>query len=165
MKALRVGLLVLLAVLLPLRGAMAAAMGCPPAAVGLSGEMPAAAHSGHADGRPGATERGHDRGEHDLGEHDRGMHGHGAHDHGLHSQGTHDHGVPDHGLTVHADDASAADPDTCNLCAAFCALTPLVDSRPPSLPAFDAAATRFPAWSAPPPRFVSGGQDRPPRNL
>lgn len=72
MKTLRLCLLVLLAVLLPVRGAIAAAMLCPPTVAGVahSGQMPAADHpaaqaddadageAGHAGHHPGAHEGG-----------------------------------------------------------------------------------------------------------
>jgi hypothetical protein len=63
-KSLRAWLLILLAFALPLRGAMAAAMLCAPAA----GHVHAAAHSGHA----------HDHASHGV---EASAHAHADHDH------------------------------------------------------------------------------------
>ena len=72
MKAFRVFLLVVLAVLLPVRGAVAAAMLCPPG-TGTAPELAVMAHS-----------------------HDAMVHADGAHDHAAHEHGQHDHGKGGH---------------------------------------------------------------------
>jgi len=134
-KSLRVWLLVLMAVLLPLRGALAAAMMCPVAGAGVQTEAQVA-------------EPAHD-------------HGH-AHGHG--NGGTHG----GHELTSehvdHHDFASIGDAsDKCNLCSAFCSVTGAVSASSPAAEP-QSVATIFPRLYAPPPDFVSGGQERPPRS-
>jgi hypothetical protein len=59
-KLLRIWLLVLLAVLLPVRGAMAAAMACPPPASAAAQQLGAHASHGHAS--HGHDEAGHSHG-------------------------------------------------------------------------------------------------------
>ncbi|CAN7166976.1 hypothetical protein LJR039_000214 [Pseudorhodoferax sp. LjRoot39] len=61
MKLLRIWLLVLLAVLLPVRGAMAAAMACPPPASAPVQQLGADA-GGHGHGNHGHDEAGHAQG-------------------------------------------------------------------------------------------------------
>lgn len=116
MKLARIWLLLLLAVLLPLRGAVAAAMPCAAGSSGMHG-----AQAGH-----------------------HGMASHVA------GQGqAHDHGAA----------------DMCNMCSAFCSLTPL-PSHAPALPEPEALpAVKFPDLSTPAPSFLSDGQERPPRTL
>lgn len=114
MKALRICLLLLLALLLPMRGAMAAAMLCPAAGPAHHGMGMQAAHA-----------------------HDGAGH-HGEHDHGSSSK--------------------------CTMCAAFCALTPLMSDVPRLREPAALPAIGFPDESPPAPSFVSGGQDRPPRS-
>lgn len=144
-KTVRLCLLLLLAVLLPVRGAVAAAMLCAPAGVGALGEPRMGSHS------PLAT------GHHAMGHHAMGHHGDVADAHAAHPAVLHGDGPSD-------PDASSAQ-DRCTLCAAFCSLTPLVGSArglfvPQALP-----AASFPALSAPVPSFLSDGQERPPRSL
>jgi uncharacterized protein involved in copper resistance len=132
-KILRIWLLVLLAVLLPVRGAVAAAMLCPPAGTGTQTELRLHDHaSGHAL---------MDAAEHQYADHD---HGSGVHSH---------------------HDGSSATTDRCNLCSAFCSVTPLMSS-PPTLPLpQEPAAIRFPDFTVPAPSFISDGQERPPRSI
>ena len=111
MKRLRIILLVVLALLLPMRGAIGAAMLCPQGA----------GHDAHA------------------------MH-HGGH--------AHTEDVP------HADAHSVS----CNVCAAFCSMTPMpsdvltLQEQPPL-----ASPVVFPALLVPAPTFQSDGPERPPR--
>lgn len=139
MKALRVWLLLLLAVLLPVRGAVAATMLCSVGGMRMQtnvnvGAQPAA----HA-----AMAQGH--------------HQHRAGHHGHHAGATAD-------IAQAADPAGQdrAAADKCNLCSASCSLTPLVSALP-TLAEPLAANVEFSALSAPPPQFFSDGQDRPPR--
>jgi hypothetical protein len=139
-KAFRIWLLLLLAVLLPVRGAVAAAMLCPMAGSGLQSEagLLAVAHPAMDHAMP------HDpaHAQHED-EHEHAAAGHHDHDHG---QG-------------HA--AS----DECNMCSAYCSLTLLV-SEAQGFPApLDAPAVRFPDLSSPAPTFLSDGQERPPRSI
>lgn len=127
-KLLRIWLLVLLAVLLPVRGTMAAAMLCLPAAGGTPSEMP-------------------------LMEHD----GAGHHDHASHEAAGHDHGGHH--------DQSKFSQDDCDLCAAFCSVTPLASATPVVVASLDPPTTTFPDLLAPAPSFLSGGQERPPRSI
>jgi hypothetical protein len=148
-KALRVWLLLLLAVLLPVRGAVAAAMLCAPAGVGTQTEV-----------------RVIDRA---LGHHGSDTTGGGHHEHA-----SHDHGTDDHGLSAQAnagdedtqgDNASGGTADKCNVCSSFCSVTPMV-SAVTTLPLpLLTASTVYPALGSPAIAFLSDGQDRPPRSI
>jgi len=131
MKSVRIWLLLLLALLLPVRGAVAAAMLCPIAGSGVQTEVQASAdHAAH-----------------------EAMHKHkDAHEHAASHAHTADH---EHGKAA----------DRCNLCSAFCSLTPLAGSVPTLATPLDLSTTTFPDFSAPPPSFLSDGQERPPRSI
>jgi len=149
-KTLRLCFLLLLAALLPLRGAVAAAMLCPPAGVGTSAE---AGVSTSAEVLAMGLATGHAMDHHAAADataasHADGSHGPGSHDGSSQAHASHDQGAP----------------DKCNLCAAFCSLTPMLGSPPTLPPSLPAATTAFPALSAPVPIFLSDGQDRPPRS-
>ncbi|NUZ08495.1 DUF2946 family protein [Piscinibacter koreensis] len=137
MKTLRIWLLVLLAVLLPVRGAMAAAMLCPPSGVGSQSELrmidgSVAAHHGiDTQAQP-------------------------AHDHAQHG---HDSSSDAGG------ELSSGGEDKCNLCSAFCSVTSLVSSPPVALTPGDLATVAFADLFAPAPSFLSDGQERPPRSI
>ena len=144
MKALRVWLLLLLAVLLPVRGAVSAAMLCPPAGVGTQSEVRVMNHSMGHHGDASAS----------------GHHDHAAHDHG--SDGTPDQ-IESIGAEVQ-DAGPSGSADKCNVCSAFCSVTPLVGSAP-TVPEPSPVVSRVvPPLSAPVPAFLSDGQDRPPRS-
>ena len=134
-KPLRVWLVLLSALLLPVRGVLAAAMLCPPAGVGTQAELRLEDHraAGHAHGA-----------EADAATHDHAHH---------HADGA-----------TQGHDASPTGQDRCNQCSAFCSVTPLVDTTPPSCGPPAAAAARFPALTVPAPHFVAGGPERPPRS-
>lgn len=123
--------------MLPVRGAMAAAMLCLPA----SEPAPhAALFEAHHEGGHEGTHHGHSAGEaHAAAGHDNGAGGH--HEGGLSGQ------------------------DGCNLCSAFCSITPLASATPSVATPLDLATTAFPDLSAPAPSFLSGGQERPPRSI
>lgn len=128
MKLARIWLLLLLAVLLPIRGAVAAAMLCPVGSSGMQSELRHGEHAGH----------------HGMDHHEAG------HDH----NGAAHHDGHDHEAT-----------DKCNMCSAFCSLTPLL-SDVPALPEPEALpAIKFPDLSTPAPSFLSDGQERPPRTI
>ncbi|KQY80864.1 DUF2946 family protein [Pelomonas sp. Root1444] len=128
MKTIRIWFLLLLAVLLPIRGAVAAAMLCPVGSSGMQSELRIAQDAHH----------------HDM------DHQEAAHDHG--GAGHHD-----------GHDHSAV--DKCNMCSAFCSLTPLV-SNAPQLPEPAALpSVKFPDFSTPAPSFLSDRQERPPRTI
>ncbi|WP_077036323.1 hypothetical protein [Pelomonas sp. KK5] len=112
-KTLRICFLLLLAVLLPLRGAVAAAMLCPVGSAGMQSELRVAPE-------------------------------HAGHDHGSHHE-------------------SAS--DKCNMCSAFCSITPLVGPTITLPEPIEPAVLEFPELSAPPPDFFSDGQERPPRSF
>ncbi len=126
-KIFRIWLLLLLALLLPIRGAMAAAMLCPGGSAGLQSELRLAdPHAGHAM------------------------------DHGAAPVGD--------GAAHHGDHAAEA-ADKCNMCSAFCSLTPLA-SESPRLPEPEALpGIKFPDLCTPAPSFLSDGQERPPRTI
>lgn len=129
MKLLRIWLLVLLATLIPVRGAVAAAMLCSAAGPGSQGELRV------MDPRAAG------------GVHDAEAQAHHRHDGGA----GHDH--------------KAAQKDKCNLCAASCALTPLLSEPAGISEPRDLADVPFPSITAPAPSFLSGGQERPPRSI
>lgn len=103
--------LLLLATLLPIRGAVAGAMLCPMGSM----QKPAVAAMAHGDGGCG-----------------------------------------------HEEPAPQAN-DACNLCAAFCSLTPLPTSLPPLAAPISLASTTFPALAVPAPTALPSGLERPPR--
>lgn len=150
MKTLRVWLLVLLAALLPIRGAAAAAMLCLPTAEGGSDTvLMAGSGTGHAQVHASA---------------------HASHQH--ESQHEHEHEHDGH-LMAQADgdavgSASGGHHDgggKCNLCCGFCSMTPML-STPPSVPApVHLTSVSFPDLCAPAPSFLSDGQERPPRSI
>ena len=132
---LRVCFLLLLVVLLPWRGAVAAAMLCPPAA--------ASTHHGAHTGTD----------VHQAHEH----HAHHGHDGLSDDQG--------HGAHTDQASPDTTQDGTCNLCAATCSVTtlPVHTASVPAPPGI--TATRFPPLAAPVPDFLSSGQDRPPRSI
>nr|WP_145547867.1 hypothetical protein [Variovorax boronicumulans] len=136
-KLLRLWLLVLLALLLPIRGAMAAAMVCPPPA--------------------GAAVQ-------QLEEHG-GDHGHGGHGHGDHGHAEAGHAPG--GTDVAADHAHAAGSadNKCNMCSASCATPPVPSAAGGLVAALELASAPFPDLPAAAPTFLSDGQDRPPRTI
>ena len=143
-KAVRVWLLLVLIVLLPVRGAVAAAMLCSAGNPGMGSELridasghPATDHTtahAHAD-----QHHGHD--DADAGSHDHA--GDGGHDHAQGHTGS----------------------DQCSLCSACCSITPLASTLPKLVAPLDARAVKFPDVSSPAPTFVSDGQERPPRSI
>jgi len=136
-KVLRLWLLLLLAALLPVRGTMAAAMLCSPASAGMHSEMRMANH--HAGDHGDAVDAAHDHAQHD--------HAAGGH----HGSGHDGKGPMGH--------------DKCNLCSACCSAPPLLSTMPSVPPPHDQATASFPDIWAPAPRFLSDGQERPPRSI
>lgn len=134
-KMLRLWLMLCLAVLLPLRGAVAAAMLCP-----MTG--PAAQSALH-------EERGAGFALHHAGALD------GMADHGLAAHASHDEAH--HG---HADAT-----DKCSTCSAFCCVTPLASHAPRLAAPARLAVHTFPPLTVPAPTFLSDGQERPPRSI
>lgn len=125
---------------LPVRGAMAAAMLCLPQ----DGPQSQKVMVQHLSGESSKV-------------HDHALHDHGQHGHGQHAQADGTQAGQD-------DDLVSVTADDCNLCASFCSLTPLAsttsDLRHPR-----ARAALNPAPSVPAPSFVSDGEDRPPRTI
>lgn len=153
-KTLRLCLLLLLAALLPIRGAVAAAMLCPPGGHGMVAQQPRGSTAGPSPadqaGMPHAA----------MAHAASAPHHHAAGPAAAaHTLATASAPIPAPPPVDHAHGAG----DTCHLCAAFCSLTPLLSDLP-RLPEPQAGASvRFPAFSAPAPRFQSGGPERPPR--
>ena len=141
MKTLRICLLLLLAVLLPARGAVAAAMLCPAGGTGTPTEV-----------RVDAAASGH---HHDAADPHEAHHRHAVDDGAAHA--AHDPG--------HHPDAGPCHADKCNLCAGFCSVTSMPSAASIALLPQVVSAVRFPAVSAPTPSFVSGGPERPPRSI
>lgn len=137
MKTLRIVLLLLLAVLLPLRGAVAAAMACGPA-------------GGHGVAQTAAMHHG-------------AMHAsHEAHDHDATADMAAAH-AEHHSHDAQGDDGNTS--DRCLLCAACCSAQPMPASVPSVPTPLPAAAAAFPAPSTPALSFLSDGQERPPRSI
>jgi len=135
MKRMRILILVLLAVLLPIRGAMAAAMLCPQTAN--SDAAVVVTEHGHHEVRTGA-----------------GM----QFDHST----SHHHAS---GAATDAGPSTGGEQATCQFCASGCCMASLVGSVTSMGPPDVTASITFPALSAPVPAFHSDGQDRPPRTL
>jgi hypothetical protein len=133
LRTVRILFVIFLALLIPIRGAVAGAMLCP------AGGAPAAAssHMQHPAAHDGAMALHHDDSAH------------------------HDH--------AHHDQAQQSPPHTshntgCNLCTAFCSMTPMPSAAPTIEPSTLSATLSFPSLQAPAPSFQSGGPDRPPRS-
>jgi hypothetical protein len=77
----------------------------------------------------------------------------------------HEHAPHHHAGSAHHAHGDAASDDQCNLCVAFCSVTPLASELPTILAPQEASSLRFPGYAAAPPSFVSGGQERPPRSI
>ena len=138
MRTIRIWLLVLLAVLLPVRGAVAAAMLCPPASVDSQNTVVVA-----------TTEMDH---------HTMGVAGPAAHEHADHQHPEHDSDAP--GTSGHHDGFGK-----CNLCCDFCSMTPLLSTLPSVPTPPDLSSVSFADLVAPAPSFLSDGQERPPRSI
>lgn len=144
MKPFRLVVLLLVALLLPIRGTVAATMVC--AEMGGTGRLVAsAAHAHQGLHRAGA--------ETAKGQHDDHAQAHAEH---------HAHG-DQQGAADGATDGATG--DTCHLCASGCGLAALLTAFPAPLLAPPAAPTRFPSVAVPPLDFQLDGQDRPPRTI
>jgi len=134
-KTIRIWLLVLLAVLLPLRGVVAAAMPCQHAGVGDQ-------RAGHLHAAP-------------L---------HAAHQQAAHEHGAHPHAPHGPVMAVAGEPHAGGVGGQCTLCCDFCSVTPLA-STPASVAApLHLSSVSFPDLFAPAPSFFSDGQERPPRS-
>jgi hypothetical protein len=134
-KHFRTFILILMAVLLPVRGAVAATMLCP------EGETPSTAAV--------VAEHGH----HDM-HADPAMHA----DHAA----AHHHAIGD---APGDDSASGEHPTTCHFCASGCCMASMVGAVPSVGPPGLTSQVTFPVLTAPIPAFQSDGQDRPPRTI
>ena len=135
-KTVRIWFLLLLAVLLPIRGAVAATMLCAVGGAAVRTEL-----------RPSHHPVDHETMDHTI-----------AHDHAA----AHDHaGASHHDDSEHGQAAS----DKCSTCSAYCSLTPLLGAVPTLVEPLGLAAVKLSDHSAPPPSFLSGGQERPPRAI
>lgn len=145
MKALRLFVLLLLAVLLPLRGAVAATMVC--AEPGEANQTVMAVGAAHHDMHSG--------------------HPHGSdHDVSSDAQATHgDHAVHPPSVADSHDDGAWAASDTCHICASGCHAAALATTAPVVAGPVMTAKVVFPTISAPAPAFQSDGQERPPRSI
>jgi hypothetical protein len=137
-RTIRIWLLVLLAVLLPIRGAVAAAMLCPS---GTAGAQTSVAMAGAG-----------------IDHHAAGAVDHAAHEHAGHQHAEHHSDAA--GTAGHHDGFGK-----CNLCCDFCSMTPLLSTLPSIPTPPNLASVSFPALHAPAPNFLSDGQERPPRSI
>ncbi|WP_374673031.1 hypothetical protein [Ideonella sp.] len=138
MKTVRLLLLVLLALVLPMRGALANVTWCMDRDHG----------TGHAVSTP------HEHGS------AHGAEGHAHGDEHVHA----DHLLP---ATPAAGADATDDPcaEHGSVCAASCGAPPIMSAPPAVLAPMATAATSYPAFIAPPPSHPSEGQERPPRAL
>jgi hypothetical protein len=141
-KLLRACLLVLLFVALPIRGAMAATMLCPPASGPAHAEMSAVdPDAGHDHDGPmhADPDQRHDHDHDHEHDHAQAQPGDGAHDHAHH--------------------------DKCNVCTSSCSSLPLPSASAGIAEPEILTSVSFPELSAPAPTFQSDGQERPPRTI
>ena len=143
MKNLRVVILVLLAVLLPIRGAMAAAMLCPGDGSGPSSAVAVEQVHVAMFAVPAMPAE------------------HGLHD----EQATARHHPSDSHASDHDTSASDGHPTACQVCASGCCLTPLAFAPPSVQVEVLTTSAVYPALTLDIPDFASGGQDRPPRTI
>lgn len=168
-KTARILLLLLLAVLLPARGVMAATLGCASADVAQAN----GAHAGHAEHlRPvHQVLPWHGPLESHVADHADAAH----HAQRMHQAHHMPHHMPHHGAQASPTDAtSGADAETrsapshdtagCNLCAACCSASGVPSVGPALPPAALTGAVSFAELGAPAPIFESGGLERPPRS-
>lgn len=138
MKLLRIWIVVLLAVLLPIRGAMAAVMPCAPSSGVSQAEMHVQVDADEADGH-----------RHHAGHGDAVQAGeHAAHDHDDPSSPDHDHAS-----------------QKCNMCSASCSVPPMPAASAGLIEPTVLTEASYPELAAPAPTFQSDGQERPPRTL
>jgi hypothetical protein len=147
-KSWRTWLLLLMVLLLPLRGAVAAAILCPVAGSGSQVELAVVGHSA-AHAAMDEVLSHHDSKDHPAGHSHADAHPHAP---GVAAASGDDHSSHDHGAS-----------EGCNACSAYCSLTPLLSNLPTLAEPLDPSAVKFSDLSAPPPNFVSDGQERPPR--
>lgn len=151
MKTVRVLLLVVLAMLLPLRGALAEVAHC----VGMPDTTPAVAaatasgSTSVSEAEPVHHDHGHDN-HTSTAEPELGMSADGAAG-ATGAAAAHDH--------------LAGSVDKCHLCTASCASTPFMSTPPTLAEPMPVAAARYPSLTAPVPSHPSEGQERPPRSL
>lgn len=77
-----------------------------------------------------------------------------VHDHGS-AVGEHDHGTAHDYATL----------DKCNMCSAFCGLTPLLSEVPTLAEPLSLTQVKFTDPTALPPSHLSDGRERPPRTI
>jgi hypothetical protein len=139
-KTFRLWLMLLLAVLLPVRGAVAAGMLCPASGFGFQTETPLTKQAyGHHASKAG---QGHPH----------------------HEVEAHEHGAGHDGKTVEAPDPAGSNADKCDTCSSFCSVMGLL-SAGVTVAASQPASTVFPHPVARPASFVPDGQERPPRAI
>lgn len=132
---LRILLLVLLAVLLPIRGAVAASMLCPEGG-GTSTTQAVGVHEHHGVHAGQAMQSDHSAARH--------------------------HVVAD---GANSGSSSNEHPASCHFCASGCCMASMVVTVPSLSHPGLTSTVMFPALTAPIPTFHSGGQDRPPRTI
>lgn len=137
-------MLLLVALLLPIRGAVAATMVC--AEMGGAGQRVTSAAHAH---------QGLDMAAADA------VDGHHHGDAQAH-EGHHAHAAPDGASAGSTDGATS---DTCHICASGCGVAALLTAFPGPLVAPPQALTLFPSVAVPPLNFQLDGQDRPPRTI
>lgn len=143
-KSIRALVLLLVALLLPIRGAVAATMVCPE--MGGTGQRLAATAHAHQTLHLGGADAVVD-------------HHHGD---AQARAGHQTHGAPDPAATDAPDGAVS---DTCHICASGCGVAALLTAFPSPWVATLVARALFPSVSLPALDFQLDGQDRPPRTL
>jgi hypothetical protein len=140
-RQVRIIILVLLAVLLPVRGAVAATMLCSGSATPITAG-PATAHDHHGM-----------QADHDM---------HANHGGAEHAASEHHHPEP---AGPDDDSSHGGHANTCNSCANGCCMASVVGTVPTLARPIVTGSVTFPALASPLAAFHSGGQDRPPRTL
>ena len=146
-KTFRTWLLVLLAVLLPIRGTVAAAMLCSSSGPGITSERNVASASAQhlVAHTPQSSHDGHHHAHHAAGADDAARSAIEPH---------HGGGIDQHHGGV----------EKCNLCCDFCSVTPLFRALPSVPTPPDPGRVAFPEPIAAAASFLSDGQERPPRS-
>lgn len=144
-KTIRFLVLLLVVLLLPFRGVVAATMVCTNAAAGSVGVVHAHQGMPHHDGSvPGANGPGHPPAEADA-----GHAGHDGHD----------------GAEGDSSSGGESGGETCSVCASGCHAAAVVTELPALWAPPITASVVFPALCVPVPDFHSEGPERPPRTV
>jgi hypothetical protein len=151
-KLFRLFVLLLVALLLPIRGVVAASMDC---GAGAAGHAHAGFHGGTMDGIEG-------HGHQDHGDGMTGVDSPGAHTMANEAVSHAAHGAHGDGHEAAVDGAGG---DTCHLCASGCGVAVLLTAMPGMVGEPPTCQAPLPGVTVPALEFQLDGQDRPPRTI